>query len=132
MSVYARPIATAKRLIDKYGAFCTWEIPALLDHTVPGYPTEVPDSAKSFENIKIAFFTARDLGRGVAESLGFKPGTEVPEGAVIGLMAASGLPFIPSLNHTLTRKDGTPNTIANIDVLKPADEPILYFVRLNE
>lgn len=122
--VFDDDIATARELIDLYGAACLWQKPAPLVEDEPGYPTEgvLPDPVPC----KLAFFTGRDLGRGSEEFLAMLAGMEVPANQEIGLLAG-GLSFTPELTDTLTR-GGVELAIKKIDRLAPNGTPILYYV----
>lgn len=127
MSVYAPFIATAIKLIDKFGRACYWQKPPAYSGGTPGYPEvgATPDPI----DCKMAFFSPRDLDRGVMEHLGMMPGTEVPDNAQIGLLAG-GISFTPEntdriyLDEALTQS----LSIEKIDRIAPNGEPVLYFV----
>lgn len=129
MADYTDDIATAKELIDEFGQDCWWQPPAASDGpSEPGYPGEdgeLPDPIKC----KIAWFNEHDLSRGTYKSLEFLIGTEVPTGALVGLLAG-GQTFVPKLTDTVRRGavDAVPITINNIDELAPDGTPILYSV----
>lgn len=125
--VYDRSIATAQRLIAKWGEDCKWQKPAPKTGGVPGYPEfgETPEPVPC----KIAFFSSRDLGRGSAEFLALLQGTEVPAGKEIGLLAG-GIGFTPELTDTITRADSSVISIEKIDRLAPAGIPVLYYVTI--
>lgn len=122
--VFDDDIATARELIDLYGAECGWQKPAPTTEDTPGYPTEgeLPDPVPC----KIAFFTGRDLGRGSEEFLMMLAGMDVPVNQEIGLLAG-GLSFTPEMTDTIIR-DGAELAIKKIDRLAPNGTPILYYV----
>lgn len=125
MGVYDRPIATAQRLIAKYGEDCKWRKPAAVVEDEPGYPTTgvVPDPV----DCKMVFFSPRDLGRGTEEFLALLRGTELPENKEIGLLAG-GITFSPELPDTIKRASGLEIAIEKIDRLAPNGTPVLYYV----
>lgn len=127
MTVYTPFIATAIRLIDRYGRTCYWQKPPVYSGGTPGYP-EVGANPDAIE-CRLAFFSPRDLDRGVMDFLGMMPGTEVPDNAQVGLLAG-GISFTPEntdriyLNQALTQS----LSIEKIDRIAPSGEPVLYFV----
>lgn len=127
MSVYARSIAAAQKLIEKFGRDCYWQKPAPLSAGVPGYPTvgTLPDPILC----RIAFFAPKDLDRGVQQFLDMIPGTEVPDNTQIGLLAG-GITFEPEntdhIYFDVGRTEGI--SIIKIDRLAPSGEPVLYFI----
>lgn len=126
MSVYARPIATAQRLIAKFGASCIWTKPA--EETVGGDPwRDVRIGPPEPHNVSIAFFSAKDLGYGSTLALAAMAGTEVPAHSQMGLMGA--VDFDPELTDTVTFNGDTID-VTKIDKLAPNGDPILYFLWL--
>lgn len=129
MSVYDEDIATAKELIQEFGQDCFWQKPALPVADVPGYSVDgvLPDPI----HCRMAFFSARDLDRGVEPFLSLMTNTEVPASGIIGLLAG-GIEFDPKLTDTLRR--GAANapclSIEDIDLIGPDGTPILYYVRM--
>lgn len=132
MGVYDRPIATAQRLIAKYGQDCHWQKPAPEDGGTPGYPGEgdTPDPILC----KMAFFSHRDMGRGSEEFLALMAGMEVPVNSEIGLLAG-GITFEPKDEDWIIRDPegaATQVAIKKIDRLAPSGVPILYYVTVAE
>lgn len=130
MADYSEDIATAQELIDEFGQDCWWQKPAPVDdNSVPGYPTvgALPDPIK----VKIAFFSGRDLNRGVFEFLSMMPGIEIPDNGEIGLLAG-GLSFTPENTDTVRRGaiDAVESSVDKIDRLAPDGTPILYYVQV--
>lgn len=127
MTIYTPSIATAQKLIEKFGRLCYWQKPPAYSGGVPGYPEVGPDPDPIV--CKLAFFSPRDLDRGVMDQLGMMPGTEVPDNAQIGLLAG-GISFTPEntdriyLDEALTQS----LSIEKIDRIAPSGEPVLYFV----
>lgn len=126
--VYDSAIATGNRLIAKFGADCVWSKPAPVDGTVEPW-REVRDGEPQPFPVKIAFFSAKDLGYGSTIALAAMAGTEVPQHTQMGLLAG-GLPFDPELTDTLTF-DGDTIDVTKIDKLAPNGTPVLYFLWLN-
>jgi hypothetical protein len=127
--VFDDDIATAKELIDEFGQDCWWQKPAPQTGGVPGYPTvgALPDPIP----VKIAFFSGRDLNRGVFEFLSMMPGIEIPDNGEIGLLAG-GLTFTPENTDTVRRGaiDAAESSVDKIDRLAPNGTPILYYVQV--
>lgn len=124
MGVFDRTIATAKRLIARYGQDCLWQQPAPTTEDVPGYPT-VGDKPEPIP-VRIAWFAPRDLGRGTEEFMALMAGIEVPSGTEIGLLAG-GLDFEPNDEDTVIR-DGNELSVKKLDRLAPNGQAILYYV----
>lgn len=124
MGVFDRQVATAKRLIARYGQACQWQKPAPEIEAEPGYPNvgPLPDPVP----VRIAWFSPRDLGRGTEEFMAALVGTEVSGSSEIGLMEG-GVPFVPDDQDSVIR-DGQGLSIKKIDRLAPNGEPILYYV----
>lgn len=122
MARFDRQIATAIRLIHKNGEIVQWRT------VVDGTP---PDPAKPWNpaaptpvdnNVAICFLPVDRL---TMETFSFKKGTEVPKGALMGLMGQVN--FEPNLKDVVLR-GGETLRIANIDVLSPNGQKILYTV----
>ncbi len=96
------------------------------DVTVPGYPTEgdAPDPV----TVKMAFFSPKDMGSGTNPFRALLENTEVPMGEQIGLLAG-GLSFTPEKTDILVRA-GETLPIIDIDLIAPANIPVLWLVRL--
>lgn len=127
MTVYTPFIATAIKLIDRYGRTCYWQKPAPYSAGEPGYP-DVGALPNEIE-CRMAFFSPRDLDRGVMDFLGMMPGTEVPDNAQIGLLAG-GISFTPENTDHIYLDEALTQALAieKIDRIAPSGEPVLYFV----
>jgi hypothetical protein len=77
----------------------------------------------------MAFFSPRDLDRGVADFLGMMPKSEVPENAQVGLLAG-GIIFTPENTDTIYFDEALSQalSIEKIDRIAPNGEPVLYMV----
>jgi len=131
--VYARAMATATRLILKYGQSCTWRqiepapgsTPAKSTGTVP---TDFPCTIVFLNHKREQLLTALSMIVGAAD---------IPSGGLLGLMAP--VPFEPSLKDMVFRSTyplvtGERYGISDkngIEILAPNEEgPILYKIRL--
>lgn len=126
--VFDADIQAAQELIDIFGAACLWQKPAAEDGGVPGYPDlgDVPDPIEC----KIAFFSARDLGRGSELFMAAMAGMEVSMSGEVGLLAG-GISFTPDDADTLIRDPDGENlrmSIKQIDRIAPNGTPVLYYV----
>lgn len=125
--VFDDDIATAQELIAEFGQQCYWQKPAPVTGGTAAYPEvgDVPDPIP----VKIAFFSGRDLNRGVYEFLSLIPGMEVPDSGEVGLLAG-GLSFEPLATDMLRRgaADAPEVAIEKIDRLAPNGTPILYYL----
>lgn len=127
MTVFARQIATALRLIAKNGELCTWRsIPdgVSLDPTKPWLKTNVePIDTK----VKIVILPNTRVTHETIKTL---TGTEVSIGEDYGLMAQ--VKFVPSKADVVIDSSGRVKRIETIDILKPDGTPILYTVKFKE
>lgn len=129
--VFDQDILAAQQLIALYGQPCLWFKPDAADESVPGYPS--PGEPSEGTPCHIAFFSPRDLGRGMGEFLGMMAGTEVPTNREIGLLAG-GVTFTPEDADTIVRgesSDGARIAIERIDRLAPNGTPVLYYVTVS-
>lgn len=124
---YLEFIQDAKELIYEFGQDCWWQKPPVTVVAVPGYPSAgAPPQPLP---CTIAFFSAKDLDRGVMQVFDMMPGTEVGDSTQVGLMAG-GLEFEPETTDTIRRGaiDAPEISITKMDVLAPNGTPVLYFV----
>lgn len=126
--VYDSAIATANRLIDKFGASCVWAKPAAPDPDADPWRDQ-REGEPDEHNVSIAFFSAKDLGYGTTLALAALAGTEVPAHNQMGLMPG-GLDFDPELTDTVTFGEKTID-VTKIDTLAPNGTPVLFFLWLN-
>ena len=124
MGVYDRPIATAKKLIKKFGAVATWtqKTEVVPD---PNKPWEKENSGESVFNPTIALFPFTASSRSLIQYL---KGSEVPVGSLWALMPQ--VDFIPSLKDSFVI-DGKNYTLLNIDILAPNGDVVLYTLELS-
>lgn len=126
--VYERQIATATRLIEKYGQACTWREPGTPTgnpaNPTPGLPTDYP--------VHIVFLD-NSTRESLSAFLSMMAETEVPTGGLRGLMAP--VPFSPSLMGKVARDTAFTEPALSIvdkngiDVLNLNGEIILYKLR---
>lgn len=123
MGVYDRQIATAKRLITKFGQSVTWQ---QITDGAPGDSSKPwkPGAATTVENTVDIVFLPED--RRDYEFLRALSGTSIPTGNLVGYMAATT--FTPTLKDTVLR--GTEKLgVKSIDPIAPNGEILLYIVR---
>lgn len=122
MSVFDRQIATATRLIKKYGQSVTWR--SLPDGTVtdPDKPWR-PVNGGHVDHSPIICFLPDD--RENRQFYAYLTGKEVSSGTTLGYMAAVN--FEPKLKDIVIR-DGVEYQIQNINLLSPNGENILYTI----
>lgn len=125
MTAFARQIATAKRLIAKNGANCTWrQIPDAVPDT--SEPWKVAAGVpKDFKNVRVVFLPYTRMGY---EFLRLLTGTEIQIGDVKGLMAQQV--FKPSITDVLIHPNGTVYRVNKLDPLAPDGTDILYTLDL--
>lgn len=123
MGVFDRQIATAKRLIAKYGETVTWHsappsVPT--DDDTPWNGTDVAPIDRP--GIKVAFFPTESS---IGQLIRMMRNSDVPTGNELGYMAQ--VPFEVSSLDTLTRRDGSVYRIKNIDPLDPNGEGVILY-----
>jgi|SRR5688572_25129759 len=124
MGQFDRQIATAVRLIAKYGQAVTWQTVvdgAPVDAGQPWKPTEAADTPNE---ATICFVPVRD--NDWRKLLAYLKGSEVPVGKLAGLMAGN-VAFDPKLKDIVIR-DGVTLNVTNIDLLSPNGQKILYIL----
>lgn len=127
MGRYDRQIASAQRLIKKYGKLTTWRshvegvtTEAEAPGATPWRPKAGLSNGSPSYQVTVVFFP---IGKEKRESLS-EMGIELTSGAQIGYMPA--VPFVPAQKDTILR-NGVYMPVEHIEVLAPNDdEPILY------
>lgn len=128
--VYERQIATATRLITKYGQLCTWREPG----TPGGTPARPVDGVPDDYPVPIVFLSNANQG-GLATILSMLRDMDIPTGGVRGLMPA--VPFTPTLKGRVSRAPTFTEPALSIiddkgiDVLNVNGEIILYYLRFS-
>lgn len=127
MTVYSRQIATAIRLLDKYGQFIKWR------QIKDGLPTDIAQpwkpsiaAPKDLDKIKVAFFPNNRVTYESLRSL--ITGQEISTGNTLGYMASQL--FLPSLKDTLIR-NGKEYRLESISEINVDGSPILYILSLD-
>jgi hypothetical protein len=126
MSAFNRQIATAVRLIAKYGATCTWTKRG--DDTTPdaSKPWKTAAAEPTPYTVKIAM--CRKGGSGWAYALiRLIQGTDVPAGKPKALLAAGNLAFTPDSTDVVTL-NGAKMKVETIDPIAPDGLPIIYII----
>lgn len=120
-------IDDAKEIIYEFGQDCWWQKPGATVGVTPGYANEDP-LPQPFP-CTIAFFSPKDLDRGVMQFFDVMPGTEVEDNTQVGLMAA-GNEFDPLPTDTIRRGavDAARVSILKMDVIAPNGTPVLYYI----
>jgi len=125
MGTYDRQIATAKRLIAKYGQTVTISQTPVTIADV-NKPWEVTLGVPVITNIKMVFFSPKLVNK---EFLRYIVGTELKSGNVQGLMAADSV--IPKATNIITRNN-IQMKIKSIDILAPNEQTILYTIEFEK
>lgn len=118
--VFERQIATAKRLIERYGEDCLWQQPGVRDPDAKpwhGSNEDPPDPTP----VKIAFFPNGGDMAAVIAALGDTDATVASE---YGLMPA--VDFDPATSDTLKDSKGNNVEIVKMTPLRPNGEIILW------
>jgi len=128
MGVYDRQIATAKRLITKYGQNAvTWKVEtngAPVDALKPWLPTEPATPVTHF--VDICFLP---VDKEMREFLRYIRGTEVSIGSSIGLMGA--VSFTPTIKDTVLRSS-VEYRIKWLEPFSPNGEIIFYIIEFEK
>ncbi|ALH23586.1 head closure Hc1 [Xanthomonas phage vB_Xar_IVIA-DoCa1] len=122
MARFDRAIQTALRLIAKNGEKVKWRVIDDAAAPDPSQPWNPGPATPEDKDVTICFLP---VDRQTMETFTFIKGTEVPKGSVMGLMG--NVPFNPNLKDVVIR-DGVELRIANIDVLSPNGQKVLYTV----
>ena len=122
MARFDAAIKTAQRLIAKNGEKVKWRVIDDAAAPDPSQPWNPGPATPEDKDVTICFLP---VDRQTMETFTFIKGTEVPKGSVMGLMG--NVPFNPNLKDVVIR-DGVELRIANIDVLSPNGQKVLYTV----
>ena len=118
---YDRQIATAKRLIAKYGELCTVTVQGA-DMPDPAKPwIIIPGVPVVYQDVSIAFLPINKEQR---ESLIYRKGEEVAKSSTIGYMGV--VLFEVDLTIIVTRKSGQQLFLNDIQDLNPNGDKILF------
>lgn len=118
MATYDRQIATAKKLIAKFGQAVEWNTESNSANVYEPWNSETSSAVKNQASICFLPINLADL-----PTFGYIDQTDVPKGAVKGLMG--NVPFNPKLKDWVIR-DGKRLNIDQIKVLSPNGEKILF------
>lgn len=124
MAQYDRQIATALRLIAKYGQIATWQqiVDGVPDPETPWLPV---GSTTVDYSPHICFLPLDRDGKEFLMSMGQ---SEAVSGSMYGLMG--NVPFTPNIRDVVKR-DGVSLEIKSIDLLSPNGQKILYTIIFN-
>lgn len=124
MGQFDRQIATAVRLVAKYGQDIIWRTVVDGAPANPAQPWKPTEAADTDTTAKVCFVAVRD--NDWRKLLAYLKGTEVPVGRQAGLMAGN-VAFEPKLKDVVVR-DGVVLTVTNIDLVSPNGQKILYIL----
>lgn len=120
-----RALAQATRMIAAKGETVTWEqvsTAVIPDPTKPWAPGAA--APVLFAGIKILFLPSN---RKTLALLQYLTQTEIVLGYQRGLMAGN-VPFTPALKDFIVHANGKKDAIKYLDVLKPAGNPLLWYI----
>lgn len=126
MGQYDRQIASAKRLIAKYGQSVTWRQIRNGGINNAATPWKPGASQVTEQSVQIAFFPYTTENKQLLRHL---LGTEIPVGSLTGYMSAVN--FEPTLKDTVLR-DGKILSIKSIDPLAPNGQVIMYTLQFEQ
>lgn len=127
MGVYDRPIATALRLIAKYGQVCEWRKTGVVVPDDPARPWLGGSQSQVLHQPSIAFVPATSGASDFGLTKFRQGGGDSASFSTFGLMGAQD--FTPEVVDKLTR-DGEPLVIVAVDTLAPNGEPILHILSI--
>ena len=119
MGQFDRQIATAERLIKKYGQAVIWR--QIVDIPNTDQPWKASAQTTVEQPVTIAFIP---MTREYKEMFVFKDKTEVTSGFVVGLMKGN-IPFTPGPKDVVVR-NGKTYDIETLDPLSPNGQQILW------
>lgn len=119
-------IATAQRLIKKFGQEAQWIIPGAFVPDNPDYPGGSGSSSDP-EVIEVWVCVLPEDRVGY-EWVKYIVDTEIPDGNGY-LLLAGGINFEPDITHSIILADGSTVKPSKIDKLAPSGVPILYTVK---
>lgn len=130
MGVFDRQVASAQRMIKKYGEPCTWV------QVTNGAPSDsskpwIPSAANEVSTpCIIAFFPTDQQTQKKIQAM--FDASEVPMGMETGYMGQT-VGVNPTLKDIIVRKDGTIARILNIDTINPnGEQDILYTITVEK
>lgn len=125
MAEFDSAIALAKRLITKKGEAVTLRrfLEPTANPTKPWKPTEAAPASEDQTGVRMVFLDFDSIGR---EPLQFEDGTQVKAGDKRLFVAALGLTFLPELDHTVVRGDGSKWTVKTRKSLNPNGRNIMF------
>lgn len=119
MGQFDRQIATAERLIKKYGQTVVWR--QVVDAPNVDQPWKAPIQTTTEHSVVIAFLP---MTREYKEMFVFKDKTELTAGFVVGYMKGN-IPFTPGPKDVVVR-DGKTYDIETLDPLSPNGQLVLW------
>lgn len=124
MAQFDRQIATARRLIEKYGQAVVWQTVNQGAPVDAAQPWKSSAAADTPNDATICFVPVRD--NDWRKLLAYLKGTEVPVGKLAGLMPGD-VTFEPKLKDVVVR-DGVTLNVTNIDLISPNGQKVLYIL----
>lgn len=130
MGVFDRQVASAKRMIKKYGESCTW---VQVTNGTPPDPNKpwIPSASNEVSTpCIIAFFPTEQTTRKKIQAM--FDASEVPMGMETGYMAQT-TGVSPTMKDIIVRKDGSIARILDIDTINPnGEQDILYTITVEK
>jgi hypothetical protein len=127
MAVFDRAIATALRLINKYGQIVEWK---QLQEGVPANPDTPWIGGEPTTAIYSPVICILPLDKEGSEFLRQLGGTEALTGNMYGLMGQIGFDPLIGQNTIKTLHDNKILTINTIDLLSPNGQKVLYTINI--
>lgn len=116
---YAKPLATANRLIERYGQLGAIRRPGsntgLPYNPIIGTPTNDP------ARFVVVGWAAKDID-----------GTRIKAADKKALVAPGTLPADPTTSDLLVEANGTPWKIVGVETLRPAETTLLYTLQVRK
>lgn len=129
MAQYDRAIATALKLIKKFGG----------DTQLTVYTSTEVDASKPWRadvpteqtlTARMAFLNFSSQGNSEGSGERYFEGSLIQQGDKKVLLAAAGLAFDPALNAELKRKDGSIWKVVQMKLLDPNEQKVLWTLQV--
>lgn len=116
---YSRPLATANRLIERFGQLGAVARPG--EPTGPSYDPGEPEPVLTPARFVITGFDAKEID-----------GSRVLATDKKALVAPGALTSPPSPEHRLVEANGVSWNIVHVDILRPAETDLLYTLQVRK
>ena len=116
---YAKPLATANRLIERYGQLGAVQRPGA--SIGPAYNPTIGSHTNDPARFVVTGWAAKDID-----------GTRIKAADKKALVAPGTLPADPTTSDLLVEANGTPWKIVGVETLRPAETTLLYTLQVRK